>query len=256
MTDEYVQSVRQVGQILSFEVEFGCFVERRKDNKRRVRYEARINGLPTSATFYVEDDRASPALSDSEVEAAVAYIDKFLRDGITDGIETVFQEAHQLTHNGQNPNKKFLTAFLRHISDQIKEASTRRMQSGVAESKRKQWLKFEASAKSHHRTDLLKEYQSDYKTLYDQYTRRTHQTGHDQFARDVWDGHEREAYAGKSANFLKYARQVAAGSLTPAEAAREWLSEDMKIPSSTLERRYIRKPFGKRRKTRLLSDKS
>jgi len=253
--DDNIESARQVGQVVSFDVQFACVAEQRRGNKRRVRYEVRINGLPSSATFYVEDDRTNLALGDSEIEAACAYIQRFLRDGITDGIETVLQEAYHLTHGGQTSNKRFLTAFLRDFSEYMKEVSTRWLKSGVAETKREQWLKFEASAKCHSRTALLKEYQSEYNKLYEQYTQKTHQRGFDQFSRDVWDQHEQQVYADKSANFLKYARLVAAGSSTPAEAAREWLSDDMKIPTSTLERRYIRRPFGKRRKAHLLPDK-
>lgn len=233
---------------MSFDVEYACVVEHRRGNKRRVRYEIRIDGLPSSASFYLEDDRTNLGLGDSEIEAACAYIRKFLRDGITDGIEAVFQEAYHLTHGGQLPNKAFLTAFFRDFFDQTKKASARRLKSGVAETKRQQWLKFEASAKCHSRTALLKEYQSEYNKLYRQYRRSTNQTGYDQFAKDVWDEYERELYADRLPDFLKYARLVAARSLTPGEAARQWLSDNMKIPTSTLERRYIRHPFGKRRK--------
>ncbi len=249
-TDDDIESARQVGQVVSFDVEFACVVEHRRGNKRRVRYEIRIDGLPSSASFYLEDDRTNPALGDSEIEAACAYIRKFLRNGITDGIEAVFQEAYHLTHGGQLPNKAFLRAFFRDFFDQTKKASERRLKSGVAENKREQWLKFEASAKCHSRTALLKEYKSEYNKLYRQYTRSTHQTGYDHFTKDVWEEHERQVYADRSPNFLKYARLVAARSLTLGEAARQWLSVDMKIPTSTLERRYIRRPFGKGRKAR------
>jgi hypothetical protein len=84
--------------------------------------------------------------------------------------------------------------------------------------------------------------------MYLQYTRSTHKTGYDQFTKDVWEEHERQVYADRSPNFLKYGRLVAARSLTPGEAPRQWLSVDMKIPTSTLERRYIGRPFGKRGK--------
>lgn len=243
-----IDSVHQKGQVLGFGVEFACFVEHRRGNKRRVRYEVRINGSPSSATFYLEDDQAHPALADSQIEAACAYIQRFLRDGITEGIDAILQEAYQLTHGGQTPNKAFLSAFLRDLCDYIKLVSTRRLKSGVAERKREQWLKFEASAKCHSRTELLKEYQADYNELYQQYTKNSNQTGYDQFERDVWDEHEKRVYADRSSDFLKYGRLVAARSFTPGEAARQWVSDDMKIPASTLERRYIRKPFGKRRR--------
>lgn len=248
--DEDIESSRQVDQVLSFQVEFACVVERRRDNKRRVNYEVRIDGWPSSASFYVESDLSDPTLGDSQIEACCAYIRKFLRDGITDGIETVLQEAYQLTHGGQVPNRTFLKAFLRDGTDYMVKVSEQRLKSGIAEDKREQWLKFEASAKCHQRTELLKEYQSEYKKRYEEYTRTTHQTSHDQFARDVWDEHEKKEYADRSPDFLKYARQVANRSLTPGEAALQWVSDDLKIPASSLERRYIRRPFGKRRRPR------
>lgn len=245
-----VESARQVGQVLTFQVEFACIVERRVGGKRRVNYEVRIDGLPSPATFYVEGENSDPSLGDSEIEGACAHVRKFLRDGITDGIETVLQETYQLTHGGQTPNKAFLKAFLQDTAEYVNAASKKRLKAGVAADKREQWLRFEASAKCHQRTELLKAYLSDYTNLYQQYVTNTNQISHDRFAKDEWDEHEATEYAGKSADFLRYAREVVAGRFTPGEAARQWLSEDMKIPVSSLERRYIRKPFGKRRKQR------
>lgn len=246
--DKDIESVRQVGQVLTFHVEFVCIVERRVANKRRVNYEVRIDGWPSAATFYVEGDRPDPTLGDSEIEGTCAYVRRFLRDGITDGIETVLMEAYQLTHGGQTPTKKFLTAFLRDYSDYAKKVSEQRLESKVAEKARGQWLKVEASAKCHQRTELLKEYQSDYKQRYRQYVRNGHQTGRERFAQHVWDQHEKKAYGDRSPGFLKYAKLVVAERLTPGQAALEWLSEEMKIPASSLERRYVRKPFSRRRR--------
>lgn len=251
--DKEIEGTRQVGQISTVQVEFACIVERRRGNIRRVNYEVRINGWPSSASFYVEGDSSEPTLGDSQIEAACEYIRKFLRDGITDGIETIFQEAYQLTHGGQTPSKTFLKAFLRHSSDYLKEAAEERLKSGTIEKKRTAWLKFEATAKCHHWTELLKEYRADYQKHYQEYCNQTHQTSHARFRKDKWDQYEREKYADKTPEFFKYARRVVSGRMTPGEAARQWVSENMKIPASSLERRYIRRPWSKRRRPRSMA---
>ncbi len=231
-----IEATRRVGLIASYHVEFGAVVERHRGNKRRVRYDVRINGYPSSASIYVEGDQKHASLCDAEVEAANAHIQKFLRDGITDGIEVILREALQLTHTkGEFTDK----AFLRDVFDYLREASDNRLKSGVAKRKRRDWRKFEATAKVRRDTAFFKEYRAEYKRLYVDYTRTTHQRSDQRFVKDAWREHERKAFSGRSGNYLKLALRVAKGDLTPKQAALEWVSDDLRLSADTLERHYL-----------------
>jgi len=111
-----VKSTQQVGLVQSAHVEFACFVDECIDNKWRIQYEARINGFPSSASLSLEDDRGHPLLSDAEIEAACAYIRKFFREGLHDGMEIILREAiHKTLFRGGLTEKAFLKAVAGYI---------------------------------------------------------------------------------------------------------------------------------------------
>ena len=237
-TDE-IEATRQVGLVADYDVEFACFVERRPGNKRRIRYEVRIDGWPSSTSFFVEDDRAHPALGDAEIEAACAYIRRFLREGITDGIEVLLREAHHLTHGKGWLSEK---AFLKAVSDYVKDASEQRLRSDVPKRTRRDWQRFQATATVHRDMAFFKEYRAEYKRLHRKHNRTTHQRSDTEFVKKVWREHERTAFTGQSPEYLELALRVAhaiKGGLTPKRAALEWASRVLRVSPDTVERHYL-----------------
>jgi hypothetical protein len=237
--DAEIESRRQVGLILSQAVEFGCFVESRYGNKRRVRYDVRINDTPCTASLYVEGDRRELRLSDADVEAACAYIRKFLRDAITDGIEIVLREAVHLTHaKGELTEREFLKA----VANYMKDASGQRLGTDITKRKRRDWQKFQATATVHRDMAFFKQYRADYRRLRREHFRGRHRADDKEFVKKVWRKHERTAFAGHSPEYLELALRVAQagrGDLTPKQAALEWASQQLRISPQTVERHYV-----------------
>jgi len=243
-----IESSKQVGQALTFQIEFAGILEHRKGNKRRIRYEVLINGWPSGAGFYVEGDRTQLSLSDAEIEAARAYIGKFLRDGISSGAEIILREALHLTHSKGEFSDQ---AFLSDLAAFLKESSAKRLKSDVTKQKRRSWRRFEATAKVHRDMEFFKQFRAEYKRLYRNYIRRTNQRSDQRFVDDVWRQHESRTFSEYSAEYLKVALGVAQapqGGVTPKEAALEWVGKQLDLAPETLERHYIYRRSKKRTK--------
>jgi hypothetical protein len=239
MTDEDIESDRQVGQVLAFEVEFGCFVERRSAKTRRIRYEVRINGVPSSASLTVEGELGEPSVADAEIEGACAYIQRFLREGLHGGIEIILREAIHQTHlKGGLTNR----AFLKAVSDFIKDASDQRLGSKVAKRKRHDWRRFEATAKVRRDTTFFKQYRAEYKRLYREYIRNTRRRNQDQFVKDIWRDYERVNFGDRPPKYLEIALRVAQasrGDLTPKQAALQRVGKELGLSANYLDRTFM-----------------
>lgn len=233
-----VESTRRVGFVESAHVEFACFVDECTDNKRRIRYEVRINGFPSSASLSLEDDRSQPLLSDAEIEAACAYIRKFFREGLHDGMEIILREAIHKTHFRGGLTEK---AFLKAVSGYIKDATEQRLSSDIAKRKRQSWRRFEATAKVRRDTAFFKEYRAEYKRLFREYL-KTHRHNEAQFVKTVWRDHERQTFTGRTPKYLALALRVAQapqGGLTPKEAALERVGQELGLSPETIDRHYV-----------------
>lgn len=233
-----VESTRRVGFVESSHVEFACFVDECTDNKRRVRYEVRIDGIPSSASLTLEDDRAQTLLGDAEIEAAYAYIRKFFREGLHDGIEIILREAIHKTHFRSGLTEK---AFLKAVSGYMTDATEQRLSSDVAKRKRQSWRRFEATAKVRRDTAFFREYRAEYRRLFREYV-KTHRHNEAQFVNTVWRDHERKTFAGPTTQYLALALRVAQapqGGLTPKQAALERVGQELGLSPETIDRHYL-----------------